>query len=308
MVQKTINFGLILFLAVQSLAQDSYQTDHFESPMIPLRVDSEEKTKPEVYPVTVFADRRLINCQTTETLRKNRLDLRVTHRFGDVGVGYEGLFGLDNIDNVRIGLDFGLTDWWMIGFGRSKTNQHLDFNTKLRVLQQGPFPVAVSWYSEMAITPRKDPHGDFSKFVHRFSYAHQLIVGRKFGERISLQIMPAVQHRNIVPTRTNLNNGAAEENTIFACGVAGKIQITKMIAFVGEYHYVFSDYRTNNTENPFYSPLSLGVELYTGGHLFQINFSNSAGIIANDYLPYTQSNWLDGGFKYGFNISRVFKF
>ncbi|MCI5054767.1 MAG: DUF5777 family beta-barrel protein [Flavobacteriales bacterium] len=273
----------------------------------------DESKKEKVY--DTFQDSKVILSQTTEQLRKKQLDFRITHRFGNMGKesggGGHTLFGLDAISNVRIGFDYGVTDNIQLGIGRSKTNEHIDGNFKIRILQQtkdNSIPVSVSWYSNAAFTPKEDIDSVFDKTAFRFSYGHQLIIARKFGERLSLQLLPTIQHRNLVYSYTNENNGAEEENTLYSLGVSGKLQLTKVVGITVDYYYTLSEYRQDNDQFNYSDPLAIGVVINTGGHLFQLNFTNASGIMVNDFIPNTTDTWTKGGFKMGFNISRVFKF
>ena len=159
----------------------------------------------------------------------------------------------------------------------------------------------------MAITPKVDIDSIYAKTFHRMSFSNQVIITRKFGERFSLALIPTVQHRNAIKLAVNPANGAEDENTLYALGFGVKYQLSKLVSFTAEYLNVFSDYRKDNTVLPYYMPLAIGVELNTGGHLFQLNFANSSGIAENDLVPEGADSWSDGGFKFGFTISRVFK-
>ena len=286
-------------LCVQLNAQDGMD-DFFEE-------ESTEKTPV----IATFKSTHLINAPTNETVKKGTLDFRITHRFGDVATNGAGhtLLGLDNASNIRFSFDFGITDKLMIGVGRSKTNEHIDGNLKYRFIDQkkGGFPFNIALYANVALTPRRAiSETDLPKFTSRLSYAYQGIITSKLNWRASIGILPTFVHRNFVGNVPNPNNGSFDENSLFAIGAMGRFKITQSIALIGEYFYTFSDYRKDNTAVPYYMPLGIGVEIETGGHVFQMNYTNTSGIIANDYVPNSASNWLDGEFKIGFTISRVF--
>ncbi len=133
-----------------------------------------------------------------------------------------------------------------------------------------------------------------------------MIIARKFGQRISIELLPTVTHRNIVRRYLNPDNGAEEQNTIFALGAGGRFKITQRTAILVDYFHVFSKYRQNNSAIPYYNPLGLGIEIETGGHVFHMVATNAAGILEGNYLPYTTESWRGLGIKAGFNISRVF--
>jgi hypothetical protein len=266
--------------------------------------------KEKVY--ATFKATKVINAHSTETVKKNNLDFKITHRFGNMGVNSSGhtLFGFDEATNIRFSFDYGVTDRLMLGIGRSKTNEHIDGSIKYKILEQttdNKMPLTLVIYSNMAITPKRDLSGtgELDKFAHRISYVHQLILGRKFNDRLSFEILPTFLHRNFIRYGVNPSNGVEDSNDILAIGAAGRIKLTKRLSIVGDYFYTFSDYRTS--DNSFYMPLSIGVEIETGGHVFHINLSNASGIIENDFLPDTRESWTDGAFKFGFNISRMFR-
>lgn len=264
---------------------------------------------------------RIINAQSTETAPKKSLDFRVTHRFGNIGAasggGFGAFYGMDRIANVRIALEYGITNNWMVGIGRSKTMGHIDAFTKYRFLTQtinNKIPLSIAVYLNAAVSPIKRElfYADIpvhkNDNLHRLSYTAQLIIARKFGNLGSLEILPTYVHRNYVKTYINPENGATETNGLFALGIAARIKITKRSSILAEYFYTFSEFRKDNPMMPYYNPVSIGYEIETGGHVFHINFSNAAGIIENDFLVNSPDTWKMGGFKWGFNISRVFNF
>ncbi len=116
-----------------------------------------------------------------------------------------------------------------------------------------------------------------------------------------------MSHRNYVLANVNSDNGATDENNIPFTGIGGRVMFNKHSGIVFDYYYLFSQFRTNNTTTPYYAPLSIGYEVETGGHVFEINFTNASFLDENNIIPNTQSSWLkNGGFKLGFSISRVF--
>jgi hypothetical protein len=232
--------------------------------------------------------------------------------------GSHTLYGLDNVSDVRFGFDFGLTNNLTIGVGRSKMSEMIDGLVKYRLLTQttdNHIPLSLALYGDMGYNPQKtsvfysgiSPTADFKqKDIQRISYVSQLIIARKFNSRLSVQLAPTYQHRNYALTNINNNNGAAETNDLFSMAGGFRFKITRRFVLVADYYYTFSKYRTNNSTTPFYNPLAVGVEIETGGHVFHLNFTNCSGLIENNFLPNTTDSWLKGGFKFGFNISRVF--
>jgi hypothetical protein len=303
-------------IAALSLNMASAQDD-----MLSL-LDSVEGPKKREKVFATFKGSKIISMQSTETVKKKTMDFCVTHRFGNIGAesggGGHTLYGFDNSTDIRISFDFGITDDLTIGIGRSKEKELIDGMVKYRILTQttdNHIPVSLAFYGDMSYNPQEASQfysgtiadADFTqKDVHRIAYCSQLLIARKFGSRFSFQLAPTYQHRNFVAANINAENGAEETNDLISLGAGARLKITKRVSLIADYYYTFSDYRTGNKANPFYAPLSLGVEIETGGHVFHINFTNASGIIENNYIPYTTDSWLKGGFKFGFNISRVF--
>lgn len=271
--------------------------------------------------MATFKGSRIILAQTTETVKKGTMDFNVAHNFGNVGIqsngGVHTLFGLDNIADVRIGFDFGITNDLTIGIGRSKQKELIDGLVKFRVLTQttdNHVPLSLAIYCDAAYNPQSasvfyngaDPASFTAKTIQRFSYVSQLIIARKFNWRFSMELLPTFQHRNFVVGNINPDNGYIEANNLFSIAAGLRFKFTNRVAIIADYYYIFSKYRENNSATPFFPPLGIGFEIDTGGHIFHVTFTNSAGIIENNYIPNTTDNWLKGGYKFGFNISRVF--
>jgi len=299
---KSIVLSFIFLYSLVSFAQDDL--------LNMLEKEVEQETSSEKVTAT-FKGTKLINANTIETTKKRTLEFNITHRFGDMEIGepigYHTYWGMDNATNIRFSFDYGLTDKISIGIGRSKTQEHYDGNLKYRFLEQktGGMPISAAYYANMAITAvAKIPEDNL---VNRLSYVHQLIIASKINDFISLEVLPTLVHRNFVDKRNiHPENGSADENDLFALGFAGRFKITKRTAFVVDYFLPFSEFR--DSRNNYYDALGVGIEIETGGHVFHINVTNSAGIIENDFLPYTNSAWDKGEYKLGFNISRVFSF
>lgn len=293
----------LLFIFLFVSAHATYAQDN----LMKMLDDSAPAENTKVF--ATFKDTKIINVQTIETVKKQTLAFGISHRFGNVSTGAHGFYGFDSADNIRFSFDYGITDKLMIGIGRSKVRELLDGSIKYRFLEQtqnNNVPISIALYGCAGLTPMKDADGSLDQFAHRLSYCSQLIIARKFGSRLSLELLPTYVHRNYVGGLVNDNNLSHETNDLLALGVGGRVKVTKRSAVIFDYYQTFSLYRSNNDEDPYFAPLSIGYEIETGGHVFHINFTNSSGIIENDYIPYSDDNWLDGDFKLGFNISRVF--
>jgi hypothetical protein len=284
-------------------------------------LDSVGTKKKSERTIATFKGSKIINAQTTETVKKGTMDFNVAHGFGNIGKesngGVHTLYGLDNIADVRIGFDFGITNDLTIGVGRSKQKELIDGLVKLRVFNQttnNHVPFSLALYCDMAYNPQQastfysgvDLTQTKTNPLHRFSYVSQLIIARKFNWRFSMELLPTFQRRNFVLGNINPENGSIETNDLFSIGAGARLKLTNRFAIIADYYYTFSKFRENNTTTPFFAPLGLGFEIDTGGHIFHLTFTNCAGIIENNYIPNTTDNWLKGGYKFGFNISRVF--
>lgn len=249
-----------------------------------------------------FKDTRVINTHTVETIQARKLDLRIGHRFGDLKGGWPTFYGLETAQDILIGVDYGLTDNINVGLNRTKgagpLTQLLNTTLKYRFLRQSEeSPISATGLGIWTIsTMRRDETNEFvlnnfSQFSHRFIFAAQILVARKFSERLSLQVFPSYVHRNIV--------GFGEPNGIFSFGGAIRFQLTKVLGIIADATIPIGNDSTN-------AAIGLGLEIDTGGHVFQVNFTNARAIIETDYIPNTQATWRDGEIRLGFTISRVF--
>ncbi len=263
---------------------------------------------------TTFRTTRLVNAHSVETLHAKDLDFRITHRFGDIAGdqgSYHTLYGIDRARDIRIALEYGITENLMIGGGRSKGagpwRELFDGFAKFRLLRQTKdfsMPVSLTYVgtvggSSMEASDEGSSPVAFTKVRHRYTYANQLVVASRLSDRLSLQLIPSHIHRNLV--------AFGDENDLYALGGAGTLKISKIWAISMEYFAVFPNER-NVPNTTYHNPLSLGVEIETGGHIFHVNLSNSSGIGPNQFIPYTTEDWLDGEFRFGFTISRLFNF
>ncbi len=268
-----------------------------------------------------FKTTKVINAQSTETVKKRGLDFRITHRFGNIGANGGGgghtLYGLDAVADVRFSFDYGLTDKMTVGVARNKRQENIDGTFKWRFLEQtsdNHIPVTIALYENAAFTPvvaaslYSGTINVKENVAHRFAYISQLIIARKFNRYLSFELLPTYQHRNFVKASINKDNLKEDSNDLLSLGVAMRLKITKRIGILIDYFHTFSDFRTNNPETPYYDPLAIGIEIETGGHVFHLNFTNASGIIENDFIPNTTEGWTEGAYKFGFNISRVFNF
>ena len=253
-----------------------------------------------------FIDTRAVNGHSTEILDKNELDFRITHRFGEIATSesYRTLFGLDNSSDIRIALEYGLLKNVMIGFGRSKGAgpflEVWDGVMKYKLFSSNKFSAAI--HSTLLFTSmKKDTIPSslvyFENVAHRFNYNTSLIAAYKPIQNLSLQGTIGLLHQNKVHYD--------DQNSNLFFGATGRYKLFKKISLLAEYYHILnpSDYRLENYANPF----GIGIEIKTYGHIFQLNFMNSRGIVEGQFLPFTRAKWSEGEFRFGFTIARKFE-
>jgi len=261
------------------------------------------ETKPTVnYTTATFKASRIINGHSIEQMKKSQLDFRISHRFGTLNEGAYGLWGLDN-SNIHFSLEYGVTNWLMLGLGRGSLNKVYDGFAKFKLLRQSTgaktMPISMSYFTSIEITSLhfEDPTVT-NYFSSRLAFVNQLLIARKFNDKFSFQLTPSWVHRNLVPTELDLND-------IFAIGAGARYKLTKRMSINAEYYYKIEP-NAKYLETRTYNSASIGIDLETGGHVFQIMLTNSLGMREGTFIPQTTDNWLDGGIHLGFNISRVF--
>ncbi|MEP7259389.1 MAG: DUF5777 family beta-barrel protein [Flavitalea sp.] len=285
-MKKTFMLSLMCLTGIVLKAQD---------PDLLRSLDSLPPTKE--YTSSAFKSSRVINGQSIEMIGKNTMDFRILHRFGPVNQGVKQFFGLDQA-SMRMGFDYGLTNNLTIGIGRSTLQKELDGFIKFRPVRQstgpGSSPVTVALVAGMAaITVESSLYKQTSD---RMAYYYQAIVGRKFSSKFSLQLSPTLVHRN--------NVQPADANDIYALGLGGRYKFSKRMAFVMDYFYVANGLPKKQN----YNPLSVGIDIETGGHVFQLHFSNASGMNERAFIAETTNDWGKGDIQFGFNLSRLFSF
>ena len=251
------------------------------------------------FATAAFKTNRVINLHSIESTSGGVLDIKISHRFGFINGGLYELFGLDAA-SIRIGGDYGITDNISVGIGRSSYEKTVDGFLKWRFLRQSsgkknmPLTAAILATSAMKTIKFQNPDRE-NYFSSRMYYTYQLILGRKFNNSFSFQLSPTVVHRNLV--RTTL-----EKNDVYALGAATRIKLTKRMAINAEYIYILNDPLAPGYRNS----LSVGLDIETGGHVFQLHFTNSTSMIEKGFITETVGNWADGDIHFGFNVSRVF--
>jgi hypothetical protein len=263
----------------------------------------EKQEEPPIVPVVAtFKSTRVINGHSVETIKRNHLDFRISHRFGRLNSGAYELFGLDQA-TIRLGLEYGLTDRLMVGVGRSSQQKTYDFFGKYRLVEQSTgarqVPLSVTLFGSTALrTIRSFIPGEAERSLpDKLTYVGQVLLARKFSERLSLQLSPTYLYRN----RPEL---PADDRLLLALGLGGRYKLSKRLSLNGEYFWTARD--GGRSALPYYNSLALGVDIETGGHVFQLHFTNSLGMIEKQFIGETTGRWGRGDIHYGFNISRTF--
>lgn len=261
-----------------------------------LDTELEKEKKPD-YATATFKATRLSNGHSIETLAGGVMDVRISHRFGYINAGIDEFFGLDQA-TTRLGLDYGITNRLMIGIGRSSYQKEVDGFVKYKLLRQATngSPVTITGLSSMMV--KTGPYDDLTRVNYatsRITYAFQGLVARKFTESFSLQLMPSVVHYNLAPA-PNMNNN------VYALGVGGRLKLSKRIALNAEYYYQIPDTQFAGTTNS----LAIGFDIETGGHVFQLYFTNSTGMTERTFMAETTGDFFKGDIHFGFHLSRVF--
>jgi hypothetical protein len=247
-----------------------------------------------------FKTNRVINLHSLESTAAGVMDFKMSHRFNPVSNGFYDLFGLDGAQQ-RFGFDFGLTDNLTVGVNRNSYRKAYDGFVKYRLLRQSTgkvnMPITLALMTSAAIeTQNFDNPNRENYFSSRLFYTTQVIIGRKFSEAFTLELVPTYVHRNLV-------SGAPETNDVFALGVGGRVRLTKRVAFTGEYMYILPNQLLSNYKNM----LAVGFDIETGGHVFQLHFTNSPSMSEYSFTTQNENDFFGAnGIRFGFNVSRVF--
>lgn len=246
-----------------------------------------------------FKSVQLINSHTTKTVAPNELIFLISHRFGYLNSGFSDLFGLDQA-TVRFGFQYGINEKLSLGFGRSTYKRNYDFFGKYALLQQSTgknsIPFNLTLLASANVSSARWPDDQHAYlFAHRMSYSAQFLISRKFSNSFSLQLMPTYIHRNLVEKKT-------DQNDVLALGAGGRMKVSKRAAFTFEYYHLLPGETARQTTNP----LSLGFDIETGGHVFQLFMTNTSAIYEAAFVAENTDRWNDGNIRFGFNISRTF--
>jgi opacity protein-like surface antigen len=287
---KFLCLGFVVILAQTIRAQDSLLNKLSES--------ITENNKTSLVEGT-FKANHIVNMQTIEAPARGNLNFEIQHRFGKLNSGAYNFFGLDNA-TLRLGFDYGITDRLAVGIGRSSYQKTFDGYAKYKLLQQSEgvsaMPVTISILVDITYFTQDGILQPNASGNLRTSYAAELLIARKFSRNLSLQFIPTYLHYNYVPSANDKNNQ-------FALCMGGRMKVTKRMSIDAEYNYLLPNQMVSVQV---YNSFSLGWEIETGGHVFQLIFTNSASMLETQYISNTTGRWGSGDIYFGFNIARNF--
>lgn len=276
-------FALLLFVPFLQFAQDDLLKD----------VEIVQDTKVE----SAFKALKIVNLESTKLAAKGDFYLVIAHRFGYVKNGFDDLFGLDNA-NTRIQGIYGITNNFSVHVARDKFRKTYDFAAKYNIKSQetNGFPVQIVGFNSMAINSElKSDVFPNLQFSDRLAFVNQLLISRKFSDEFSFQVSPTYLHENLVSYNLQKNNQ-------FLMGFGGRYKLTKRWSVNADY----IAHLNRASGSPYKNPLSVGFDLETGGHVFQLFFSNSRALHESGFLANTDGAWGKGEIAFGFNLVRVF--
>jgi len=272
---------------------------HAKAQTVDLFADTSSTLSSKVRDITTgtFKSTRIVNGHSIENVGAGVLDFKILHRFGAINQGGYNFFGLDQA-TMRLGLDYGINSKLMIGIGRSTFEKQYDAFFKYRIIRQQTgkhhIPFSLSYASSLIYKSLRDAVTTYTPYVSdKFSYTHQLLLASKLNDYFSLQLSPTLIHYNMVDNKTIPND-------FYSLGLGFRQRISKRVNITTEYYHRF------NSLNGYYDPLSVGVDIETGGHVFQLHVSNSTGMTDRTFINETAGSWAKGDLRFGFNISRVF--
>ncbi|WP_041633080.1 DUF5777 family beta-barrel protein [Maribacter sp. HTCC2170] len=287
-MKYTLLFVIMLFVSLRGNSQD------LES------ILEQESSDTTHLVFATFNGTRLLNGHSVETRKEGILEFMISHRFGRVNSGFDQLFGLDE-SNIRFGFEYAFADKLTIALGRSSFEKTFDTYAKYRLAQQktgkNPFPLSITLFGSATAETIKDylPENKPS-FSERITYTGQVLLAHKMNPNLSLQVMPTFVHFNTVP----FDN---DPHDMFALGIGTRIKISKRVSLNGEYYYNINPFESVDVKNS----LALGIDIETGGHIFQLVFTNAVSMIEKGFISETTGGFFNGDIHFGFNISRAFQ-
>jgi hypothetical protein len=261
-------------------------------------LDSETPKTDNIVTAT-FKGTRILNGHSIENRKDKELEFIISHRFGRINLGFDELFGLDK-SNIRFALEYGVNNNLTAGLGRSSFEKTYDGFLKYSLLKQktgaNSFPFAVSLFGSVAVKTLKDyDPADKRTFAESLFYVGQVLIAKKVSPSFSFQLTPTYVHRNTVRI-------AADPHDIFALGLGTRMKLTKRVSFNSEYYFAFDESKSIDARNS----LAFGIDIETGGHVFQLILSNAITMIEKSFITENTGDFFSGDIHFGFNISRTF--
>lgn len=249
------------------------------------------------YENAAFKGLKIVNFESTKMVPKKQLYFVVSHRFASVENGIDDFFGLDAAV-TRLNFVYGITDGINFGFSRSSFQKTYESSLKLRLVRQqkGGAPFTVVWFNTMLINTALDKDQIPNlEFKHRLSYATQALISRKFSPSFSLELAPTLYY-------DNLTSVDEQDNAQYALGIGLRQKLTKRWSINIDYGLNLNRVANSTFKNP----LSIGFDLETGGHVFQLHFTNAQPMNLNTFLGQATGDWGERDVYFGFNLARIF--
>ncbi len=259
----------------------------------------DKEVKQETYELPAFKAMKIGNLQSTKVADKGDFYLIVSHRFGTLKNGLKTFFGFDDA-NTKMQLLYSFFDGVQFSVSRESLNRTYASALKVRLYKQSSkFPVNIVAYGTANINTLIDEtQYPNLKFGDRMSYAGQLLVSRRISKNLSLQIAPSFVRQNLQDLRITKDL----HHNQFVMGFGGRMKLSKRMSVNADYAYNFNRAKNSLYKNPF----TLGLDIETGGHVFQLLFSNAQSTNEPGFLSNAEGNWAKGNVFFGFNVVRVF--
>lgn len=249
------------------------------------------------YEIAAFKGLKIVNFETTKMVPKRRMYFVVSHRFGTIKSGIKEFFGLDQAV-TRLNFVYGITDGVNLGLSRSSFEKTYESSLKFRLLRQSEkgSPFTIVSFNTILLNGALDNNNlPGLEFEHRLSYATQVLISRKMSKKLSLEVVPTFFHDNLV-------NMVEQDNSQYAVGFGGRYKLSNRLSLNADYGVHFN--RVSNS--PFKNPLSVGIDIETGGHVFQLHFTNAQPMNINSFLNQATGDWGKADIYFGFNLLRIF--
>lgn len=287
-IKSIITFALLFFVAGIASAQDDLLN----------QLDTVKSKEKEVE-VAAFKGLQICNMQSTKMPVKGEWYLLVSHRFGDLTEGFDNFFGLDNA-TTKIGGIFSVTNWLSLGVSRQTYNKIYELTAKYKLSNQqiNGFPLTIVGYNTMDINSalETDQYPNLT-FENRLAYSTQLLISRKFSDSFSFELIPIYVHKN-------LYDAVLDQEDMFLLGAGARYKLSKRLSLNLEYAARFN--LPEDVTSPYHNPLTIGLDIDTGGHIFQLVLSNSQQMNDVSFYTNTSGQWDGGSIYFGFNMYRVF--